>query len=52
MSKITKKQKKLQELLADFEQPASGRDALIKLQEVSKEDARNAGRFCTTFYSS
>ena len=30
MSKITKKQKKLQELLADFEQPASGRDALIK----------------------
>ena len=37
MSKITKKQKKLQELLADFEQPASGRDALIKLQEVSKE---------------
>lgn len=40
MSKITKKQKKLQELLADFEQPASGRDALIKLQEVSKEVAK------------
>ena len=33
MSKITKKQKKLQELLADFQQPASGRDALTKLQE-------------------
>lgn len=40
MSKITKKQKKLQELLADFQQPASGRDALIKLQEVSKEVAK------------
>ena len=37
MSKITKKQKKLQELLADFQQPASGRDALVKLQEISKE---------------
>ena len=40
MSKITKKQKKIQELLADFEQPASGRDALVKLQEVSKEVAK------------
>ena len=40
MSKITKKQKKLQELLADFQQPASGRDALTKLQEVSKEVAK------------
>ena len=37
MSKITKKQKKLQELLADFEQPASGRDALIKLQDSMKQ---------------
>ena len=37
MAKITKKQKKLQELLADFQQPASGRDALTKLQEISKE---------------
>ena len=37
MSKITKKQKKLQELLADFQQPASGREALVKLQEVSKK---------------
>ena len=40
MSKITKKQKKLQELLADFQQPASGREALVKLQEVSKEVAK------------
>ena len=40
MSKITKKQKKLQELLADFQQPATGRDALTKLQEVSKEVAK------------
>src|SRR5574344_1600390 len=40
MSKITKKQKKLQELLADFQQPVSGRDALTKLQEVSKEVAK------------
>ena len=40
MSKITKKQKKLQELLADFQQPASGREALAKLQEVSKEVAK------------
>src|SRR5574344_1670350 len=40
MSKITKKQKKLQELLADFQQPVSGREALTKLQEVSKEVAK------------
>ena len=40
MSKITKKQKKLQELLADFQQPASGREALVKLQEISKEVAK------------
>ena len=40
MSKITKKQKKLQELLADFQQPVSGREALSKLQEVSKEVAK------------
>ena len=40
MSKITKKQKKLQELLADFTQPASGREALTKLQEISKEVAK------------
>ena len=32
MSKITKNKKKLQELLAGFEQPVSGREALVKLQ--------------------
>ena len=36
MSKITKKQKKLQELLEGFEQPTSGKEALTKLQEISK----------------
>ena len=40
MSKITKKQKKLQELLADFQQPSTGKEALTKLQEVSKEVAK------------
>ena len=40
MSKITKKQKKLQELLEGFEQPTSGKEALTKLQEVSKEVAK------------
>ena len=37
MSKITKKQKKLQEMLEGFEQPTSGKEALTKLQEISKE---------------
>ena len=37
MSKITKKQKKLQEMLEGFEQPTNGKEALIKLQEISKE---------------
>ena len=40
MSKITKKQKKIQELLADYTQPVSGREALTKLQEISKEIAK------------
>ena len=40
MSKITKKQKKLQELLEGFEQPTSGTEALTKLQEISKEVAK------------
>ena len=40
MSKITKKQKKLQELLEGFEQPTTGKEALTKLQEVSKEVAK------------
>ena len=37
MARITKKQKKLQEMLADFPQPTSGKEALVKLQEISKE---------------
>lgn len=37
MSKLTKKQKKLQELLEGFQQPSSAVDALKKLQEISKE---------------
>ena len=37
MSKETKKQKKLQEMLEGFEQPTSGKEALTKLQEISKE---------------
>ena len=40
MSKTTKKQKKLEELLAGFEQPTSGKEALTKLQEISKEVAK------------
>ena len=37
MSKETKKQKKINELLEGYEQPVSGREALTKLQEISKE---------------
>ena len=40
VSKITKKQKKLQELLEGFEQPTNGKEALTKLQERSKEVAK------------
>ncbi len=36
MSKLTKKQQKINELLEGFEQPASAKDALAKLQEISK----------------
>ena len=38
MSNITKKQKKLQELLADFAQPVRGREALTKLQMLDNFD--------------
>ena len=46
MSKITKKQKKLQELLADFTQPVSGREALTKLQCKNRSSPykRTAGK--------
>ncbi len=37
MSKVTKKQKKMQEMLVGFEQPASAVDTIKKLKEISKE---------------
>lgn len=37
MSKLTKKQKKIQEMMEGFEQPSSAVNAVKKLQEVSKE---------------
>lgn len=37
MAKLTKKQKKIQELLDGFEQPSNASDAITKLQEISKE---------------
>jgi len=37
MSKLTKKQKKMQEMLDGFAQPSTATDALKKLQEISKE---------------
>ncbi len=40
MSKLTKKQEKLQQLLEGFEQPSSAVEAIKKLQEVSKEVAK------------
>ena len=36
MSKLTKKQQKINELLEGFNQPATAKDALAKLQEISK----------------
>ena len=40
MSKLTKKQKKIQELMENFTQPSSACDAIKKLKEVSKEIAK------------
>ncbi len=37
MAKLTKKQKKMQEMLADFTQPATAVDSIKKLKEISKE---------------
>ena len=37
MSKLTKKQKKMQEMLEGFVQPATAVDSIKKLQEISKE---------------
>ena len=40
MSKTTKKQKKIQEMLEGFEQPTSAVEAIKKLQEISKETSK------------
>lgn len=40
MSKLTKKQQKMQELLEGFEQPSSGLEALKKLKEISEAVAK------------
>ena len=40
MTKLTRKQQKTQELLEGFQQPSSAVDALVKLQEISKETAK------------
>ena len=40
MSKLTKKQKKMQEMLEGFEQPSTAVNAIKKLQEISKEVAK------------
>lgn len=37
MSRVTKKAKKIEQLLEGFSQPVCGKDALLKLQEISKE---------------
>lgn len=37
MSKLTKKQKKIQEMLEGFQQPTNATEAIKKLQEISKE---------------
>lgn len=40
MAKLTKKQKKMQEMLEGFVQPSNAADAISKLQEISKEVAK------------
>lgn len=40
MAKVTKKTKKIQELLAEFQQPSNSTDAITKLQEISKAVAK------------
>lgn len=40
MSKLTKKQKKIQELLEGFEQPSNATSAIKKLQEIAKETSK------------
>ena len=40
MSKLTKKQKKISEMMEGFTQPCSASEAIKKLQEVSKETCK------------
>ncbi len=40
MAKLTKKQKKIQELLEGFEQPSNASAAIKKLQEIAKETSK------------
>ena len=40
MSKLTKKQQKINELMDGFVQPSSAKDAIAKLQEVAKETSK------------
>ncbi|HNW26252.1 MAG TPA: 50S ribosomal protein L1 [Candidatus Gastranaerophilaceae bacterium] len=40
MTKLTKRQKKIQEMLEGFEQPATMADAIKKIQEISKETSK------------
>lgn len=40
MTKLTKRQKKIEEMMADFVQPSSALDAIKKLQEVNKETSK------------
>ena len=40
MTKLTKKQKKIQEILEGFQQPSSAVEAIKKLQEISKETSK------------
>lgn len=40
MSKLTKKQKKIQEIMEGFEQPSNAKEALSMLQKVSKDVAK------------
>lgn len=40
MAKLTKKQKKIQEIMEGFEQPSSATNAVKKLQEIAKETSK------------
>ena len=40
MSKLTKKQKKIAEMMENFTQPCNAMEAIEKLQEVAKETCK------------